>query len=199
MTGNTKRIELIKRTGSYAIRVYDPQAPAHRAFRGVPAYPFDPDWVVPARFEEYPTPRSITVAGAQTGLEHQREAIGEAVFERDGSHHRLIIFGDHGTTILFADITSGAETAPWRLLSVQLGDSSELVLDFNRAVNLPYAFNDFGTCPQPPAENRLDLTIDAGEQAPYRPDLDHRGREDDHDRGPALSAVPRVAVGADAA
>ncbi|SDS11249.1 DUF1684 domain-containing protein [Microlunatus soli] len=189
-----KRIELIKRTGSYALRIYDPAAVARQEFRGVPAYPFDPAWVVRASFTEYVTPRSITVPGAQTGLEHHREAIGEVWFERDGAEHRLVVFGDHGTSILFSDVTSGAETAPWRILPIELGDPTaggpaDVLLDFNRAVNLPYAFNDFGTCPQPPEDNRIELAVTAGEQAPYRVDLE-----------PALTPVAEEpGIGADAA
>ena len=42
-----------------------------------------------------------------------------------------------------------------------------MVLDFNRAVNLPCAYTDLATCPLPPAENRLTVAIEAGEQIPY--------------------------------
>lgn len=38
---------------------------------------------------------------------------------------------------------------------------------FNRAVNLPCAYTDLATCPLPPAENRLPVAIEAGEQTPY--------------------------------
>ena len=39
-------------------------------------------------------------------------------------------------------------------------------LDFNRAVNLPFAFTDHGTCPAPPANNWLELAVTAGEKRP---------------------------------
>ena len=42
-----------------------------------------------------------------------------------------------------------------------------VVLDFNRAANLPCAFTDLATCPLPPAENRLPIAIEAGEKIPY--------------------------------
>ncbi len=38
------------------------------------------------------------------------------------------------------------------------------VLDFNESYNPPCAFNEFTTCPLPPAENRLKMRILAGEQ-----------------------------------
>jgi uncharacterized protein (DUF1684 family) len=163
------RLEVIKRTGSYAVRSYDPAAPARTRFHGIPSYPFDAGWVVSARFHRYDQSRPITVHGAQPGLRHDRIAVGDVRFVREGAEHSLIVFGDHGTTILFSDITSGAESAPWRILPVIIADdSSEVILDFNRAVNLPYAFNDFGTCPQPPEGNHLDLAVTAGELVPER-------------------------------
>ncbi|WP_168207581.1 DUF1684 domain-containing protein [Microlunatus elymi] len=168
-----RRIELIKRTASLALRVYDPQAVSRTAFRGVPAFAFDPGWVIRAEFRRFGTPRTITVAGAQPGLRHRQEAIGEVSFRRGGVEHRLTVVTGARTSILFSDVTSGAETAPWRVLPVVVGDDgSEVVLDFNQAVDLPYAFNNFGTCPQPLAENRMDLAVTAGEQAPYPVDLD---------------------------
>ena len=41
-----------------------------------------------------------------------------------------------------------------------------VVLDFNRAVNLPCAYTDHATCPLPPAGNRLPVGIEAGEKTP---------------------------------
>ena len=41
-----------------------------------------------------------------------------------------------------------------------------MILDFNRATNLPCAYTQFATCPLPPAENRLPVAVEAGEQIP---------------------------------
>ena len=43
------------------------------------------------------------------------------------------------------------------------------MLDFNRAYNPPCAFTPYATCPLPPAENRLDLLVAAGEKAYAKP------------------------------
>jgi uncharacterized protein (DUF1684 family) len=42
-----------------------------------------------------------------------------------------------------------------------------LVLDFNRATNLPCAFTDFATCPLPPDGNHLPFAVTAGELLPH--------------------------------
>jgi uncharacterized protein DUF1684/luciferase-like monooxygenase len=41
-----------------------------------------------------------------------------------------------------------------------------VVLDFNRAANLPCAYTDLATCPLPPAENRLPVAIEADQKIP---------------------------------
>ena len=51
-------------------------------------------------------------------------------------------------------------------LSPRAADGT-VVLDFNRAVNLPCAYTDLATCPLPPAENQLPVAIEAGEKIPY--------------------------------
>ena len=75
--------------------------------------------------------------------------------------------------MLFTDATSGITTyAANRSLAVDAADEvlrngGRVVLDFNRATNLPCAFIDFATCPLPPAGNQLDVEVTAGEKTPY--------------------------------
>jgi uncharacterized protein (DUF1684 family) len=71
--------------------------------------------------------------------------------------------------VLFTDATSGVTTyAANRSLRIPPPTvDGQVTLDFNRAVNLPCAYTDLATCPLPPAENRLPVAIEAGEQIPY--------------------------------
>ena len=71
--------------------------------------------------------------------------------------------------ILFTDATSGVTTYPAnRSLRVAAPEADgTVILDFNRATNLPCAYTGFATCPLPPAENRLPVAVEAGEQIPY--------------------------------
>ena len=103
---------------------------------------------------------------------HVYEAPGEIRFELDGQDLTLTAFNGHapGTlSVLFTDATSGKTTyAANRSLTVGAPDADgRVTLDFNRAVNLPCAYTDLATCPLPPAENRLTVAIEAGEQNPY--------------------------------
>jgi uncharacterized protein len=93
-------------------------------------------------------------------------------FELAGRSLALTAFNgkDPGSLfVLFTDATSGVTTyAANRSLALGVPDADgRVVLDFNRAVNLPCAYTDFATCPLPPAENRLPVAIEAGEQIPH--------------------------------
>lgn len=160
-------VEIIRRSGSPAIRVRDPQAPARLAFDTLPRYDFDPSWRLPARFEPYPQAETREVGSVVEGVSHETKTLGEVVFEVDGRSHRLVVFGESGHLwVLFRDRTSGVTTAgaarSMALPTPQSGGAT--VVDFNRAGNLPCAYNDFSTCPVPLPENRLDIAVTAGER-----------------------------------
>jgi uncharacterized protein (DUF1684 family) len=106
------------------------------------------------------------------GLQHVYAVPGVVEFEVDGQPLALSAF--NGTVpgslhILFTDATSGVTTYPAnRSLHVAAPDADgTVVLDFNRATNLPCAYTEFATCPLPPAENRLPIAVEAGERLPY--------------------------------
>ena len=165
-------VEVIARSGRYGIRIRDPHSPVRAGFTGVPTFPVSGDWVITARLHRYPTAREVVVDTAQEGLTGTEVAIGEVEFTAGGATHSLIAFADSddGITLVFSDATSGVSTASWRALWAQLTEDEDIVpLDFNRAVNFPSAFSDYGTCPKPPAGNTLTIPVEAGERKPVRP------------------------------
>jgi uncharacterized protein (DUF1684 family) len=164
-------IEVARRSG-YLIRVHDPKALVLKDFHGVPSYEPEEDWVLRGRFEPFGEPRPTTVGAVVEGLTHVYTALGVARFEHDGVEHTLTAFNGKvggGLSILFNDATSGVTTyAANRSLQVAAPDEDgAVVLDFNRATNLPCAFTDFATCPLPPEGNRLPFAVEAGEKLPY--------------------------------
>jgi uncharacterized protein (DUF1684 family) len=164
-------VELVLRGGRYAIRLRDPAAPERAAFSGVPAFPVDPSWIRPGHFTAYPQARRITVDTARSDLRQQVTAIGTVEVEIDGRLHSLVATaGQRGRLNLsFTDRTNGQQTARWRVVSTSVPtEKGSLVVDFNRAVNLPFSFTEFGTCPAPVAGNDLPLPVTAGERAPIR-------------------------------
>jgi uncharacterized protein (DUF1684 family) len=165
-------VELAKRGGEYIVRPRHPGNPLLAGYCGTPAYAPDPRFKVAGTFVPFREPRAITVGAAVEGIQHVYEAPGEIRFRLDGQDLTLTAFNGHATgtlSILFTDATSGKTTyAANRSLAVAApGPDGGVVLDFNRAVNLPCAYTDLATCPLPPAGNRLPVAIEAGEQIPF--------------------------------
>ena len=102
---------------------------------------------------------------------HAAHAPGEIRFKLAGQQLALTAFNGHAPgslLVLFTDRTSGTTTYEANLsLSVVPAADGTVLLDFNRAVNLPCAYTNLATCPLPPAENRLPVAIEAGEKIPY--------------------------------
>jgi len=164
-------VELLLRGGRYAIRLRDPGAPERSAFAGVPAFPVDPAWIRPGHFTAYPETRRITVETARSDLRQQVTAVGTVQVEIGGQQHSLVATAGQGgrLNLSFTDQTNGRQTAPWRVVSTSVpSEKGSLVVDFNRTVNLPFVFTEFGTCPAPVAGNEVPAAVTAGEQAPIR-------------------------------
>jgi len=67
--------------------------------------------------------------------------------------------------IPFSDKTNGGETYEGgRYLDVRLKNENSIVLDFNLAYNPYCAYNYKYSCPIPPRENVLSISIEAGEK-----------------------------------
>ena len=166
----SRNIEVIRRTGDVALRIHDPEAGSLAAFTGIPTFPPARQWSVPATFTPFSQSRVVTTGAVVEGLEHHHTALGTLAFEYDGAAHELVAFAgkNGGLHVLFTDATSGVSTYPAaRSLAVDApAADGRVILDFNRAANLPCAFTDYATCPVAPAENRLTLAVEAGEKNP---------------------------------
>ncbi|WP_020388161.1 DUF1684 domain-containing protein [Kribbella catacumbae] len=160
-------VELVLRGGRYAIRQRDPRAPSRVGFRGVPTFEVDPAWVVTGHYSPYGEPVRFEVATARADLRQHVTAIGTVHLALGGSAYELVATaaGDGRLSLSFHDETNGKETALWRTVTTERvqGDRT-VVVDFNRAINLPFAFTAFGTCPAPVVGNQLALRVTAGEK-----------------------------------
>ncbi|NHN57183.1 DUF1684 domain-containing protein [Calidifontibacter sp. DB0510] len=169
ISGDTA-IEVATRGGLSIVRPRRPDHPLVREYAGTPAFPVSHEWVLPGHYEPFAEPQPTTVGAAVDGLEHVYDAPGRITFEYKGIRHTVLAFPgkDDGLQILFTDATAGRETVDSvRGLSVAAPSATgEVVLDFNRAVNLPCAYTPHATCPLPPAQNRLPFEVRAGEQQP---------------------------------
>ncbi|MEU0546316.1 DUF1684 domain-containing protein [Micromonospora sp. NPDC005979] len=165
-------LEVARRGGHDILRPRRPDHPLRTSYRGTATYPPAERWVFQGRFVPFDRPRPTTVGAAVEGLQHVYDAPGRIEFSVDGLPLSLTAFngGTPGSlSVLFTDTTSGITTyGANRSLTVGAPDErGRVILDFNRAVNLPCAYTDFATCPLPPTENRLPVAIEAGEKIPF--------------------------------
>ncbi|MCC9134905.1 DUF1684 domain-containing protein [Pontibacter silvestris] len=124
------------------------------------------EWSIPARLDEPALPRTVQLTDVlgQTKTEASK---GTLVFSFKGQEYHLeATDGGNQLFVIFADKTNGTETyGAGRFLYVDKpGWDGKTVLDFNKEINPLCAFTAFATCPLPPKDNMLPLTITAGEK-----------------------------------
>lgn len=160
------RIELMRRGGRFCIRVRTATSVERETFAGVDTYPYDPAWVLPARFEPYPEPRPTEVATFRDDLRQQVNAVGELTFTAGGEEQRLVATRmKYGLGIEFHDPTNGTETPLWRQCRFDEPDADgNVTLDLNRTILMWFAFTEYATCPAPVPTNRISVPVRAGER-----------------------------------
>lgn len=173
-TENTTRLQqgdlawyVIKRGEKYGIRLRDHKHPRIDELQKIPSFPVDTRFVVEATLESFEIPKTITVATPVEGLTESYRCPGELHFSINRKEVVLYPFiSGNGYFLVFADETTGIETYGAGRFMYAIPDSAgRIILDFNRAYNPPCAFSPFATCPMPPRENILEVSIRAGEKS----------------------------------
>ncbi|HYO81157.1 MAG TPA: DUF1684 domain-containing protein [Bryobacteraceae bacterium] len=162
--GNVQ-LTIIERGARLGVRVRDPQSTFRRGFKGLIWYPVDRRWRVRARF--VPLKRSIRFA-VQAGDPQVMDSPGYVEWTSGGRRLRLTpVLEGQQLWWVFRDRTSGRTTYPAaRFLYSDMPKDGFVELDFNKSYNPPCVFTPYATCPLPPPENRLPVSIEAGEKIP---------------------------------
>jgi len=158
---------IIERETGFAVRLKNIENPSIAAFDGTHFYPYSQSWVVPARLVKHLGPQKISIATVY-GTVRENDSAGWLEFAYKGEKVRLqaVSYGpDTPMMLMFADTTSRSTTyGAGRFLDVEWPEEGDLTfLDFNRAYNPPCAITPFATCPLPPPQNRLKISVEAGE------------------------------------
>ncbi|MGA2112729.1 MAG: DUF1684 domain-containing protein [Anaerolineales bacterium] len=147
----------------------DPQSPLEPAqredFKGLSYFPVNAG----LRFELALEPvdnAGVIQMQTSTGDVQEYRRLGRIRFSVDGNPAQLTVFGDEGGYFIpFVDALAGKETyGAGRYLEPGRLSSGRLLIDFNLAYNAYCAYNHNWSCPIPPAENRLNVPIRAGEK-----------------------------------
>lgn len=160
---------VIQRAQGLAIRLWDNRRLVRETFPGRVWFAADSTWRIEAVFRPHDPPRLIRIPDI-LGDSVDETSIGRVEFDRGGRRHRLEALPTEsgGLWLIFGDRTNGRETYPsGRFLVCPPPEHGRTTVDFNRAYNPPCAFTEFATCPLPPRDNLLDLSVEAGER--YRP------------------------------
>ena len=147
------------------LRVKDNDAPLRTHFPGFDYFPIDPSWRVEADWVPFAQPHALKMAYV-TGTESDTPIAGKAVFQRDGHTYELLPIDEDGQLFfVFTDRTAGKLTyGGARFLYAAAPKDGKVLLDFNLAQNPPCAITPHVVCPLAPPENRLKLSITAGEK-----------------------------------
>lgn len=149
-------------------------AASKKKFRGLNYFKTDPVWNIEARFERFSEPDTILMKTTTDRLPTYL-VFGKASFTLNGSEYKLTVYRNVGLMkkaeyadylfIPFRDETSGNESyGGGRYIDARIPDGNTIRIDFNRAYNPYCVYSKKYSCPVPPADNYLELRVEAGEK-----------------------------------
>jgi len=161
---------VIHRGDRFYLRVKDAYATTRVRFRGLNWYAPNPRLRITAKWVPYTPPKTVHILNV-LGQTTDTPSPGYAEFTIDGKVARLdpLVEGD-SLFFDFRDATSRTTTdGAGRFLNTGLPSNGvdkpgTLVIDFNYAHNPPCGYTPYATCPLPPDQNRLTVSIPAGEK-----------------------------------
>jgi len=164
-------VEFLPGTDLGNVRVFDPDAPARKAYAGLKWFPPSVALQVKAAFEPIAQPDAVVMATSR-GLKKTYYRVGILRFSIGGTPLALTALAPSAAPkagdelfVPFRDATTGVETYEvGRYLTLPLQPpGAPYVLDFNAATNPLCNYSPYYNCPIPPRENRLAVPIRAGE------------------------------------
>ena len=145
-----------------------PLTPAgRRTFTGLAYYGYAADLTFEVTPEPYEDTETVEM-GTSDGDVREYDRWARIGFVVEGAGQSLTVFRDPqtgGLFLPFVDAGAGSETyGAGRYLDLPEIEGGRLLLDFNYAYHPFCAYNPGYSCPIPPAENRLNVHIRAGER-----------------------------------
>src|SRR5215204_1057299 len=153
--------------GRQFVSASDSAHPLLKDFPKVQTYPVDQRWRVSARFDAFEQPKMMPIDDVRGGRT-EFPAVGRLTFRIGGQDQQLTAFHFPDSPeffVLFKDPTNTSTTYGFRMIGAPVVHNGEwTAIDFYVARKPPCAYSPYTTCPLPPAENRLAVSIDAGEK-----------------------------------
>lgn len=160
---------LIDRAKGQALRIKDSESEALKSFEGLLWWEPKKEYVVQGKWKPLATPKIVKIPDVTGGLTSERME-GSVVFELQGKTQELFPTREGDSLFfVFRDLSSGKTSyGPGRFLNAEVRKDGTVAMDFNRATNPPCAFISFATCPLPPPENVMKVSIEAGAKSPRK-------------------------------
>lgn len=144
-------------------------------FNGLDYFNFNADYQIQARFEKKKG-RKFKMPTTTERLPVYRR-YGFVYFEIDSIEYQLTVYQNVALSktpgyedylfVPFRDGTTGEQTyGGGRYLDIVIPEGDSVLIDFNLAYNPYCAYSYHYSCPVPPEENRLKVSIEAGEKIP---------------------------------
>jgi uncharacterized protein (DUF1684 family) len=153
--------------------VYNQENPDAKNFQGLEHFPFDPKFVIEAKFEPADKIEGVDFQTSRGWYKRFYRA-GFAVFDHEGKHVRLPLYSDSDDpkkikdlSAFFLDELTGKETyGVGRYIDIKLTSfpAITVTIDFNRAYNPNCARSPHYNCPV--ATDLVPLAVRAGEKKP---------------------------------
>ena len=145
-------------------------------FSKLPFFEINKDYRIEAEFTRTPGEQPFEMPTTTDRLPVYMK-YGVANFELEGNSIELEIYQNvelrnhpqYGNQLFlpFTDLTNGKESyAGGRYIDLEIPESDEIIIDFNKSYNPYCAYNSKYSCPIPPEANRIDISIFAGIKAP---------------------------------
>lgn len=159
----------VARTNKNDFFARHPQSPLTQAqkrdFKGLNYFPESAALRLEVEVETSQTLENITI-DTTGGQPQTYQRFGRFKFNVDGQTTELTIYQNkNGFFLPFVDALAGKETYPaGRYLEPEKLPNGKFLVDFNEAYNPYCAYNEQWSCPITPAENRLKVSVYAGEK-----------------------------------
>lgn len=141
-------------------------------FKSLDFFPIDSTYQIHAKLELEKDAKIFSMPTTTDRLPLYKK-YGKATFIIDGKELTLSIYQNQDLIqqpnyknylfIPFTDLTNGKETyGGGRYIDLEIPSGDTIVIDFNKAYNPYCAYNSKYSCPIPPKENNLNVSIKAG-------------------------------------
>lgn len=143
-----------------------------RKFKGHNFFPIDTNYCVTAEFIPFKKAETLKMKTTTTRLPAY-DKYGIVKFILNGKQYQLTVYQSHRLREMekyknylflpFTDLTNGFDTyGGGRYLDLSIPEGNKIIIDFNKAYSPSCAYNHSYSCPIPPAENNLEIKIEAG-------------------------------------